>query len=97
MDREQAIKILTENKKELKEVFGVSKIGLFGSVTRDQMSASSDIDVVVEITREKKKLHNFLSLRKFLESKLGTPVDLGIKSTLKPVVRDAIKKEIVYV
>lgn len=97
MNKEQALKILKDNRKELNDTYGVSKIGLFGSIIHDQLSLTSDIDVVVEIRRDKKKLHNFLSLRRYLERKLGKPIDLGIESTIKPVVRDAIMEEIVYV
>ena len=97
MDREQAIKILKDNRAELTETFGVRKIGLFGSIVSGRLTITSDIDIAVEITKDKKKLHNFLSLRRYLERKLGKPVDLGIESTLKPVVRDAIANEIVYV
>ena len=97
MNKEQAIKILEENREELSKIFGVRKIGLFGSIVRDQQSMTSDIDIVIEIEREKKQLHNFLSLRRYIEQKLGRTVDLGIESAVKPVVRKAIAKEIVYV
>ncbi len=97
MNKDQAIKILEENREELLKTYGVSKIGLFGSIVRGNQSATSDIDLVVEIVKEKKQLHNFLSLRRYLEQKFGMPVDLGIETAVKPVVREAIAKEIVYV
>jgi len=97
MDKDQAIEILEKNRAVLKDLYGVDKIGMFGSIVRGELSSSSDIDIVVEIKKEKKKLHNFLSLKKYLENKLGKPVDLGIESTIKPIVREAIADEIVYV
>lgn len=58
---------------------------------------TSDIDIAIEMLPEKKNLHNFLELRRFLEKSLGAPVDLGIESTLKPAVKNLIKNEIIYV
>ena len=97
VDKEQAVKIIHESRNELAETYGVRKIGLFGSIVRGEQTATSDIDIVVEIASEKKKLHNFLSFRRYLEHRLGRSVDLGIESTVKPIVREAIAKEIVYV
>ena len=96
MTKEQALQILRENRTTLTETYGVRKIGLFGSIVRDQLRPESDIDIVVEIDTEKKKLHNFLALRRYLENQFGRPVDLGIESTLKPVIRDAVQNEIAY-
>ncbi len=97
MNKEQALQILRQNRAILTEIYGVRKIGLFGSIVKDKLTPESDIDIVVEIEKDKKKLHNFLSLRRYLEEQLGRPVDLGIESALKPVIRDAVLKEIAYV
>ena len=96
MNKEQALQILPENSTTLSETYGVRKIGLFGSIVRDQLRPESDIDIVVEIEPEKKKLHNFLALRGYLENQLGRPVDLGIESTLKPVIRTSVEEDIIY-
>ncbi len=81
----------------LTDTYGVRRIGLFGSIVKNQLKPESDIDIVVEIETEKKKLHNFLSLRRYLEDQLGRPVDLGLESALKPAVRISIEEETVYV
>ena len=96
MNKEQALQILRENRTTLTETYGVRKIGLFGSIVRDQLRPESDIDIVVEIDTEKKKLHNFLALRRYLENQFGRPVDLGIESTLKPVIRTSVEEDIIY-
>jgi len=96
MNKEQVLQILREHRVVLTETYGVRKIGLFGSIVRDQLRPESDIDIVVEIEPEKKKLHNFLALRGYLENQLGRPVDLGIESTLKPVIRTSVEEDIIY-
>lgn len=96
MDKKRALQILREHRVVLTETYGVRKIGLFGSIVRDQLRPESDIDIVVEIETEKKQLHNFLALRRYLENQLGRPVDLGIESALKPVIRGSVEEEIIY-
>jgi len=46
---------------------------------------------------EKKSLGNFLGVRRYLEQQFGKTVDLGIESTLKPLVREMVAKEIIHV
>ena len=43
--------VLSESKFELQVNYGVCSIGLFGSIVRDDFTASSDIDIVVEFDR----------------------------------------------
>jgi len=95
--KEELIEFIKAHKADLLEKYGVKKIGFFGSIARGDQTASSDIDIAIEMVPTKKNLHNFLELRRFLESNLGAPVDLGIESTLKPAVRSSIKDEIIYV
>jgi predicted nucleotidyltransferase len=97
MNKEQALQILRKNRAVLTDTYGVRRIGLFGSIVKDRLTSESDIDIVVEIETEKKKLHNFLSLRRYLEEQLGRPVDLGLESALKPVIRDEVLMETTYV
>jgi predicted nucleotidyltransferase len=88
---------IKENKAEFLKKYGVAKIGIFGSIARGEQTEESDIDIAIEMAPGRKNLHNFLEFRRFLEKSLGTSVDLGIESTLKPAIRDQIQKEIIYV
>jgi len=97
MKREAVIEILRDHKKVLQQKYGVIKIGVFGSYARNQQRADSDIDIAIEIIKEKKNLHNFLSIKRELERILGKKVDLGIESTLKPIIKEYVSKEIIYV
>jgi len=58
---------------------------------------SSDIDMVVDFQKDRKNIHTFLKLKRFLEKELSRRVDLGFEHTLKPIVRENIKDEIIYV
>lgn len=96
MDKTMILDFLREHKTELAEKYGVLKIGLFGSYARNEQNDESDIDVAVEISKDKKNIHTFLGLKRELENSLGKTVDLGIESTLKPIARQYISKEIIY-
>lgn len=95
--REEIITFIRSNKALFNDKYGVSKVGLFGSIARNADTETSDIDIVIEMEPSKKNIHNFLSFKRLLENEFGRPVDLGIESTLKSVVRETIKEEIIYV
>ena len=78
-------------------MFGVTRIGIFGSFVRGEQTSSSDIDIVVEMEKGKKNLHNFLQLKRLLEKETARKIDLGLEHSLKPAIRDKIKEQIIYV
>lgn len=88
----EQLKIL---KAELSEKFFVDKIGLFGSVTRDDFSINSDIDIVVGFS--KPVGIEFIDLANYLESQLKRKVDLVSLKGIKQNYFDVIKDKIVYV
>lgn len=95
MNKDSILKYLTSNKKVFREKYGVTRIGLFGSYVRGNAKEDSDIDIAVEIN-SKNKFRSFFSLKKELEQNFGKKVDLGIESSLKPIARKYILKEIIY-
>jgi len=73
MKQEAALKILREHKRELEEQYGVTRLGIFGSIARDEATDSSDVDVVVEMAPD---LFGRVSLKEELETIIGAKVDL---------------------
>lgn len=82
-------------KPELSERFLVDKIGLFGSVTRDDFSDKSDIDIVVDF-RQPVGIE-FIDLADYLENMFKRKIDLVSLKGLKRNYYEAIKNKIVYV
>ncbi len=97
MDKQQILQYLKEHKDELQQRYGVVKIGLFGSYAKDEQNENSDIDIVVEIDKEHKRLSSFFGLKRELEKAFAKRVDLGTQSSIKPLVKKYIQKEILYV
>jgi predicted nucleotidyltransferase len=72
-------------------------MGIFGSFVQKTQTISSDIDMVVEFESDRKNIHSFLQLKRFLEKELSRKVDIGFEHSLKPTVRESIKDRIIYV
>ncbi|MHA1786405.1 MAG: nucleotidyltransferase family protein [Candidatus Helarchaeota archaeon] len=64
--KEEILGIIKENRDKI-ELFGVKRIGMFGSAARDEINEKSDIDLVVEFKRRKATFKNVCGLVDFLE------------------------------
>ena len=93
----ELISLLKNNKSLLKREFGVNRLGIFGSFAWGSIHAKSDIDIVVELDKKRKTLHNFMQLKRYLEQQTEREIDLGFEQSLKPIVRKSIKSQIIYV
>jgi len=73
MRREQALELLREHKRELVEGYGLTRLGIFGSVARDEAIDSSDVDVVVEMPPD---MFARVNLKEELEMIFSSKVDV---------------------
>jgi predicted nucleotidyltransferase len=96
LHKESIIKMLTANKQQL-ALHGVNRIGLFGSYVRNEMTPNSDIDLLVDIQKDKKTFSNFVSLNHFLEDLFGKKVELVTIQSLSPYIGPHILKTVEYV
>jgi predicted nucleotidyltransferase len=96
MDRQTALKLLTEHKPFLVSQFGVTKLALFGSTVRDSASAASDIDVLVAFDGPATSARYF-GVQFYLEDLLGRPVDLVTDKALRPELRPFVERDAVNV
>ena len=86
-------KILTEHKSRLFEDYHVEFIGIFGSYANGKALEGSDVDILVEFSKPP-DMFKFLQLEEHLTLLLGIKVDLVTKKALKPLIRNAILKEV---
>jgi len=47
LDRSKVLEVLRQIKPSLQEKYGVTRLGFFGSVARDEATETSDVDVVM--------------------------------------------------
>ena len=88
--------ILKKNKKLLEWKYRVRIIGIFGSYSRGLSRKKSDIDILVGFS-EPPDFFEFLKLEGFLEKLLGIKVDLVTRDALKPLIKQEILKEAIYI
>jgi len=89
---EEIKRTINKHKLFLRERFKVKSIGVFGSYLRGEQSEESDIDILVEF-HSTIDLLEFIELENFLSEMLGSKVDLVMKDTLKPRIKNRILKE----
>lgn len=76
--------------------FGIKKLGIFGSVARQENTEESDIDIVVEV--EKPTLSLMYELKEKLKELYHCDVDLvRFRPTLRPLFKSNILNDAVYV
>ena len=93
---DEIIQMIAETKEQLRSEFGVTEIGIFGSVVRGGQDADRDVDILVELERPIGFV-KFARLEKRLSELLGMPVDLVTKKALKPHMGKRILEEVRYV
>ena len=95
MNGEEIITFLKTNKNEL-ENFGISKIGLFGSYSKNKESQNSDIDILVEFKKGRKTFDNYMDLKFYLEDTLRKKVDLVMDQNIKEELKSEILRSVRY-
>ena len=94
MTRSEVIRFLKENKEFFKKNYKVNRIGLFGSYARNENTEDSDIDIIVDMPSS---FDSFFELKEYLENGLKAKIDLGLEDTLRQLIREKIRNEIIYV
>jgi predicted nucleotidyltransferase len=89
---------LEELKPVLRQRFQVETIGVFGSYSREEQKSKSDVDILVTFIEPNDiDLIDFIEIKQFLRRKLKIKVDLVKKSALKPIIREKILEETIYI
>lgn len=78
----------------LRERYGVTSLGIFGSYVRGEQRARSDLDILVEFDDRPLTLFQFIALENELSDQLGIKVDLVEKCALKPAIGRRILQEV---
>ena len=79
----------------LQNKYGIKKLALVGSQARDDFNSKSDVDLV--IVEGKKDYFNRYKTIEFLSEKLNKKVDLVYYDSIRPIIKENIKKDLIYV
>lgn len=91
MDRSEVLERLRGHRVEL-AAMGVKSLALFGSVARDEATAGSDVDLLVEFDVPV-GLFEYFAVKERLEGILGVRVDLVTAGGLKRAFRERVLAE----
>jgi len=96
LHKDAILNTLAAHRSRLSDDFGVREIGLFGSYVRNEAKEDSDIDLLVDIQKDKKTFNNFISLNYYLEELFGKKVELVTTQSLSPFIGPHILKTVEY-
>ena len=72
----------------------IDEVSFLGSVVRSAARPDSDIDVLVDVAPDARfSLIDLVSVKDFLEDRLGRRVDVVTREGLEPAVRDRVLRE----
>ena len=77
---------------------GISKIGLFGSFSRQEQKGDSDIDILVDFQKDKETFDNFMAICDLLDTIFkGYKVEVVTTGGLSPYIGPHILNSVEYV
>ena len=98
IDQAFILETLKANRERLRNEFGIERIGLYGSFTRNEQTEKSDIDLVYDLKpdfilswTEKERLY------RILRRKLHRKLDLVDRKYMNPIIEHYAVKDIKYV
>lgn len=94
--KEEIIAILKEKRSDLIQTYHITRIGLFGSVIRDEAGPGSDIDILVDFSDEASLLDHS-GLKIYLERVFGESVDVVTERAIRAELRTPILADVVYI
>lgn len=97
-DSSKIFAYLTKNKDRLMRKYHLTKIGVFGSVAREDETAQSDIDLIVDFDDQAKDLYWIKEqLRAEINKQFNRPVDICREKYIKPKIKKHILSHARYV
>ncbi|OHD57513.1 MAG: hypothetical protein A2Y33_05710 [Spirochaetes bacterium GWF1_51_8] len=83
--------------KHFREEYKVKRLGIFGSVARNESTGESDLDLLVEFEEGEATFDHYMDLKFYIEDNLEIKVDLVTKAALRKEYRDQVLEETIYV
>jgi predicted nucleotidyltransferase len=94
---ERTIERLRAHEGELRG-FGVAHAAVFGSVARGEDRADSDVDVLIELDRERPMgIFEYARVKLYIDEILGGGGDVVNRRVLKPMLRENVLRDAVNV
>lgn len=93
---QEYLKLLKEYKQKRGMLYGISRIGIFGSVARGEQTEDSDVDVCVDL--EVPNLFSLVHIKEELQQLFGCEVDVvRFRQNMDALLKHDIMEEGIYV
>ncbi len=97
-EKQDILTYLKNNKKLFRNQFSVVKIGVFGSYARDEQTENSDIDIIIDMPPGTENIFDKrVKLQETISNHFSIPVDVCHERSIRPVFRDLVYKDVIYV
>jgi predicted nucleotidyltransferase len=98
MEQHQILQYLSSNKQDISKKYCLKKVGIFGSYARCEQTPASDLDMLVEFEDNTPDLHGIKErLRAEMQAVFQIPVDICSVKYIKPLFREQILTDAIYV
>lgn len=98
MKSEEILSFLKNHKSTFHAEYGVVKIGLFGSFARGDADNNSDIDILIVMEDNTEDIfEKRMKMMEYLSGKFDRPVDICHEKAIKPIFREMILRDVIYV
>lgn len=96
MNKSQLLTELKKFKAIHQQEYGIKVMGIFGSYARGEVRQGSDVDVVVQLTKQ--DLFSIIGIKQDLEETLNLPVDVvSYRPNMDLFLKKCIDRDAVYV
>ena len=90
------LKLLLQFKEANAQVYGIKRLGIFGSVARGEHTKGSDVDICVEM--DNAKMFHLVHIKEELENLFNCNVDIvRLRDSMDTLFRNQIEREGLYV
>lgn len=96
MTRDETLARLKAALPDLRARYGVVRLGLFGSVARNEAGPDSDVDLVAEFAPGEAPGLRFFELEDELTALLGAPARIAGLPSMNAYVRAKVERDLVY-
>ncbi|MCD4795076.1 MAG: nucleotidyltransferase domain-containing protein [Bacteroidales bacterium] len=98
LNKNEILDFLKKNKNTFYLKYNITKIGLFGSFARGEETEKSDIDIIIRMKPQTKEIfEKKCEIKKLIKNKYNRNVDICSEKYIKPIFKEYIFKETIYV
>ena len=98
MTQSDILSYLSQHKEEFFKKFGLVKLGIFGSFGRNEAKEDSDIDIIIELDDNIDDIYRKKqAFKDELERYFQRKVDIAREKYLRPLARQSIMNDVIYV